>query len=152
MSPFLEILYNLSHVTGLKLYPDKNNACKLVITNDISIQLETDIAQEKLLIGCVICEIPPGKFREQVLQHAMVENFDAFPMFGTMCYIEKKNHLALYDYLLLKNLNEDYLLDYITVFADKAQSWKNSILDNKPGPNALDNFPEDKPPAFGIKT
>lgn len=152
MSPFLELLYNLSHETGLKLYPDKNSACKLVITDNIHIQLETDISQQKLLLGCLICEIPPGTFREEVLKHAMAENFEAFPMFGTLCYIQQKNSLALYDYLPLQNLKVDYLIDYITVFADKAESWRQSILDNKPGPNALDTFPKDKPPSFGIKT
>lgn len=152
MSPFLDILYKLSHLTGLKLYPDKNNACKLVITDDISIQLETDLAQERLLIGCLICEIPPGVFREDVLKHALAENYQAFPLFGTLCYVDKLNFLALYDYIPLKNLQENYLIDYITVFADKASSWKNSILNNRPGPNSLDNYPKNNPPIFGLKT
>ena len=41
MTPFLDILYKLSHETGLRLYPDANHACKLLV-GDCYVQLEMD--------------------------------------------------------------------------------------------------------------
>ncbi len=152
MTPFLEVLYKLSHLSGVKLYPDSHNACKLVISDHISIQLEVDDKQERLLLGCIICEVPAGVFREKVLKHAMAANASEIPMYGSLCYVEKKNALALYDFLTIKHLNEDFLLDYLTVLARKAEEWRVSLSENKPGPNLLKNDPEDKPPAFGIKS
>lgn len=152
MSPFLEILYKLSHLIDLKLYPDNNHACELVITDHISIQIETDPPQENLLLGCIICEIPPGAFREEVLKHALVENYTEYPLFGIFSYVEKYNALALCDSLPLKGLHEDYLLDYITVLAEKAEKWRASISNNQPGPNSLDYASGKKPPPFGMKT
>lgn len=64
MKPFLDILYHLSHLTNLKLYPDQNGACKLLIGENIFVQLEPDFSQENLLIASIISEVSVGKFRE----------------------------------------------------------------------------------------
>lgn len=151
MNPFLDILYRLSHLTGVKLFPDAHNACKIVLKDGLCFQLEPDIPQENLIIGCQIVEIPPGSFREQVLKHALADNFESKPLFGTLCYISKTNELALYDKIALQYLKEDFLLDYLSALADKARLWKESIQNNRPGPNLLKGPKDDKPPSMNLR-
>lgn len=151
MSPFLEILYKLSHETGLKLYPDNHEACKLLIGDHNNVQLEMDFTGEKLLVGSIIIEIPLGKFREEVLKHALVANNAEYPCYGYLCYIQRINSLALYDYLSLKNLTGDFLVNYITVFAQKAETWRAAIASGRPGPNVLKPTSTNAPPNFGIR-
>lgn len=152
MTPFLEVLYNLSHETGLKLYPDQNEACKLVLEGDIMIQLEIDQRGENLLLASHIAELSPGKFRESVLKHALIANTMETPNYGSLCYIEKINMLTLYDFIPLSGLKTEFLLNFIIVFADKVKSWKAALSASKPAPFTLQKFSDDKPPKFGLKT
>ncbi|PCI94325.1 hypothetical protein COB11_04000 [Candidatus Aerophobetes bacterium] len=152
MTPFLEILYGLSHDTGLKLYPDQNEACKLVLENGIHVQLEMDPATDNLILGGIIAETPPGKFREKILKHALVANNQEFPNYGCLCYIHSTNSLALYDTLPSKNVDTEFLIDFITVFADKVQTWKRALEEGRPGPNIITSASSDNPPMFGLKS
>lgn len=151
MTPFLELLYKLSHETGLKLYPDKNEACKLLVGEHSKVQLEMDFTGEKLLIGSIIIEIPLGKFREEVLKHALVANSAEYPYYGYLCYIQRTNSLALYDHLFIKTLTGDFLLNYIKLFAEKAETWRTAIASGRPGPNILKTTQTTPPPTFGIR-
>ncbi|MCH9630896.1 MAG: hypothetical protein S4CHLAM37_09060 [Chlamydiia bacterium] len=152
MTPFLEILYGLSMDTGLKLYPDQNDACKLILESGIQVQLEMDPVTDNLMLGSVIAETPPGKFRERILKHALVANNQEFPNYGCLCYIHSTNSLALYDMLPSKNVDTMFLIDFITVFADKVQTWKNALDEGKPGPNTIIGPASDNPPMFGLKS
>ncbi|MEI8301017.1 MAG: CesT family type III secretion system chaperone [Chlamydiota bacterium] len=151
MTPFLDILYQLSHETGLQLYPDNHHACKLVVGEHITVQLEMDISQEHLLLGSVIYEIPLGAFRENVLKHALVANSGDYPLYGYLCYIQKLNALALYDALSLKNLTGISLSNHIILFAQKAELWREALSSNRPGPNTLKPQGGKPPPFLGIK-
>jgi hypothetical protein len=151
MNAFLDILYKLSHETGLKLYPDHHGVCKLLIGNRTTIQLEMDPNGEKLLIGSVIIEIPLGKFREEVLKHALVANSTEYPYYGYLCYIQRINSLALYDTLSLRDLSGEALLNYIEQFAEKSEKWKSAIESGRPGPHLLNTQNTTKPPQFGMK-
>lgn len=152
MTPFLEILYNLSHDTGLKLYPDQHDACKLIVGNNVHVQLEIDPITDQLILGSIIAETPPGNFREEVLKHALVANSAEPPNYGCVCYIQKINSLALYDTLPSKGVRTEFLIDFITVFADKVLSWRKALEQGKPGPFDIQGTHSDKPPPFGIKT
>lgn len=152
MTPFLEILYNLSHETGLKLYPDTHDACKLLLADDIMVQLEIDQRGENLLLASHIAELSPGKFRESVLKHALVANTMETPNYGNLCYVEKINMLSLYDFIPLDGLKTEFLMNFIIVFADKVKSWKNALSSSKPAPFILQKFTDDKPPKFGLKS
>lgn len=152
MTPFLEILYGLSHDTGLKLYPDNHQACKLIVGDNIHVQLEMDPATDNMIIGSIIAETPPGQFRENILKHALVANSQEFPNYGCLCYISRINSLALYDSLPSRNIKPDFLIDFITVFAEKVLLWRKALDAGRPGPNSIDNPTSDSPPMFGLKS
>lgn len=137
MTPFLEILYQLSHETDLQLYPDAHDACKLLVGEHNYVQLEMDVTGEKLLIGSIIIDIPLGQFRENVLKHALVANAADYPSYGYLCYIHQINSLALYEALPIKTVTGPLLVHYISRFAEKVESWRKAIASGHPGPNVL---------------
>lgn len=123
---FEELLQELSVEFGLPFHPDRRGACKLKINDSFHVQLECDAPQENLLIAAFICEIPPGKFRENILKDALKSN-GPFPTIGTLSYAERNNQLALYATLRLSNLNGKILADFLTAFVEKAGSWRLGV-------------------------
>lgn len=92
---FPELLQELATELDIDLYPDKRGACKLVTEDGLHVQMEVDVRQESLLIASFICEIPPGKFRENILRDALKSN-GPFPKNGTLAYSERNNKLTLF--------------------------------------------------------
>jgi hypothetical protein len=123
---FEELLNELSIEFGVALHPDKRGACKLRINETLNVQLECDPSQENLLIASFICEIPPGKFRENILKDALKCN-GPFPVHGTLSYSERNNQLALFAFLHLSNLNGKTLADFITSFTEKVSNWRIGV-------------------------
>lgn len=152
MSLFLDILYDLSTDTGLQLYPDSHQACKLIIKEDIAVQLEMHPYESKLIVASIITELPLGPFRENVLKHALVANNFEYPLYGYLCFIEKKGALGLCDTLTKGQLVGSFLVEYILAFADKVELWRNAINEGRPGPFTLSSSSKLPPPTFGIKT
>jgi hypothetical protein len=143
---FLDILYNLSHELGLTLYPDSNDACKLHLSNQHYVQLEMDRAEEHINAVCKIIEIPLGKFKENVLKHALVANYNLTPFEPCLSYVQKNNTLTLYQKIPLKHLNPSQLVDSIVKMGLKAQDWKQAIESGRPGPNVIKTMPQSSPP------
>src|SRR5579872_2904597 len=94
--PFNELLHSLGKLLGLSLQADKNNACALQIKKGIIIQLQPDVAMEKVLIASKIVEVPPGKFRENVLKEALKANGFPDPRVGTFSFLPNNNTLILF--------------------------------------------------------
>ncbi|MBM3192194.1 MAG: hypothetical protein FJZ63_06065 [Chlamydiae bacterium] len=151
MTPFLEILYKLSHETGLQLYPDDNKACKLKVGEHAHVQLEIAPDQEHLLLASIIIEIPLGVFRENVLKHALVENNQDYPTHGYLGYIKKLNALGLYESLRLSELTGPKLVQHIASFAQKVDLWREAIASGRPGPYPLAAPPGGPSPFMGMK-
>jgi hypothetical protein len=150
MSQFTRLLEELSFITGVSLHPELNDSCTIRINNLFSIQLKTDPGQEKLLIGCFICEIPPGKFQENVLKEALKENALPPPNPGIFAYVERNNHLVLYEYLLFQYLTGERLTEYLAYFIEKATAWYEAIKSGAPSPHPAEVIVP-TPPSFGLK-
>jgi hypothetical protein len=123
---FEEILKEFSQELGLALHPDKRGACKLKINDTLHVQLECDISQENLLIATFICEVPPGKFRENILKDALKAN-GPFPAHGTLAYSERNNQLVLFAFLRLSSLTGRKLAEFFSPFIEKANQWRNGV-------------------------
>lgn len=132
--PFLDILYHLSHETGLQLYPDDHGACKLKLSNQMNVQLELDLRSPSLFLVCNIASLPPGTFRENVLKHALYANHFEDSTSGILCYIEKLGALALCKTIPIQDLHSDHLLDQISLMGEKAEKWKKAIDQSQPAP------------------
>ena len=125
MDRFQELLNELSIQLGTSLHPDKRGACRLKM-NELHIQLECDPKQENLLVATFICELPPGKLRENILRDALKTN-GPFPKNGTLAYSDRHNKLTLFTYLHLASLTGQKLAEFLFEFLDKANHWRAGV-------------------------
>lgn len=143
---FSNLIAELGKVFALKLTPDKYNACSLEIP-PLTIQLELDEPRENLFIFTKIIELPPGKFRENVLAEALKANGLPDPRLGVFGYIAITNHLALHQVYPVKILNGENLAALFGGFYELATSWYDSIHRGTPSPVIQSS----NPPPFGLK-
>ncbi len=123
---FDEILNELGNIYSVTLHPDKVGACKIQFPEQFAIQLECDPHLENLLVATYICEIPPGKFRENIFKDALKANHP-FAQNGALAYSEKNNQLVLFSYLRLASLNGRKLSEFIQAFIEKASGWRTGV-------------------------
>jgi hypothetical protein len=130
---FAQILFDLGREIGVDLYPDVNRICQINYQDELHIQIQFDEVKEQLLIASFLCDIPPGKYREQVLRSALISNGE-FPRIGTLAYSDRNNKLTLFDTVSTKNLNPQALFKRLEQFIEKGHLWKEAIETGKPLP------------------
>jgi hypothetical protein len=130
MDRFQQLLYDLGDILELPLYSE-NQKCRLSINEELEVQLEYDASKERVLIACYCVEIPPGKFRENVLKESLKAN-GIFPRIGTYGYSEEKNKLALFQYVTLENQNANNFADILAQFIDRAKRVKQAVERGNP--------------------
>jgi hypothetical protein len=123
---FDALLGELEAELGTPLYPDKIGACKLNVNEEFHVQLESDPHEENLLVATFICEIPPGKLRENILRDALKANFP-FPQTGTLAYSDRNNQLTLFAYLPFAALTGRKLGEFLNLFLEKAKGWRTAV-------------------------
>jgi hypothetical protein len=126
MDRFQQLLYDLGQIIDLPLYADQNQRCRLNINEDLDIQLEYDSSKERILFASFCCEVPPGKFRENVLKEALKAN-GVFPRIGSYGFSEQKNKLALFEYISVQHLSSEKFGDLLAQFIDRAQRTKKAV-------------------------
>ncbi len=132
---FEEILQLLGQSLNLPLQVDANNACAIQIKQNLIVQLQPDPSQEKLLIGCQIIQVPPGKFRENVLKEALKANGLPDPRVGIFAYIARNNTLFLFqEYPFDLLTNGERIASLIGPIFKTAESWKSAIESGQAGP------------------
>ena len=131
---FDELIQGLSKEFDLPLHVDKNHACAIQIRKGLIVQLQSDAAQEKLLITCKIVEVPPGKFRENVLREALKANNSADPIVGIFSFVNQTSHLFLFQNYPFDLLNAERIASLIGPFFETAEKWKKAIESGLPGP------------------
>jgi len=146
MDVFQELLWDLGELVDLPLHVDKNNACKLLLNEKLAVQLEMDRDGERLLVASFISEIPPGKFRENVLKDALKVNSSYHP-FGSFAYLEKNNQLILHQYLNTSDLSAEKLAKHLEVFIEEAEEWRAALASGASAPIKYHSH-EHKPPPF----
>lgn len=146
MDRFQELLWDLGELIEVPLHIDKNNACKLLMDEKLEVQLEMDPHGEKLLVASFISEIPPGRFRENVLKDALKVNSTYHP-FGSFAYLEKNNHLILHQYLDTDHLSGEKLVEYLETFIVEAEEWRQALINGASAPCKYHSH-EHKPPPF----
>jgi hypothetical protein len=139
--PFNDLLASLGIVFGMALHADKNNACALQIKKGLVIQLQPDPSGERLLLLSRVVEIPPGKFRENVLKEALKYNGEKLFPIGIFAYLPKTNTLTLFQQYPIEELNGEKLAGFLSPFIDLAEKWRDSILSGQVGPTISKGIP-----------
>lgn len=135
MERFAQILYDLGEEIGEKLYPDSNHICKLNYQGILHLQLEFDETRQEVLVASLLCDVPPGKYRELLLKDALKANNEN-PRIGTFGYSDRNNKLALFHYLYAPHVTGPMLVEFLEKFIQKALEWKNAVEKGLPLPVA----------------
>ena len=131
--PFEELIDQLSTILDVELHLDHHNAVALKIRERISIQIQENREQNQLLIACMICEIPPGRFRENVLAEALKANASQ-EMRGSLGYLAMKNSLTLHQTYPMELLDGKKLAALTSNFIEYAERWGKAIQKGQVGP------------------
>lgn len=125
--PFESLIDQLGFAINMKLHVDKSHACTLKIHQKLSIQMQMDMAMENLLIATFISELPPGKFRENVLAEALKANNLPDPRTGILGYLSINNQLTLHQRYRMDLLDGHKLQMFLAGFIDYADLWREAI-------------------------
>lgn len=126
LDPFAILLADLGALIQVPLHPDHQRSCCLSFNNELHVQLKEDESKDRILVGTFLGEIPPGKFRENVLKETLKEN-NLFPRMGTFGYSERNNQLAFFSYVSFQGLRGDTMADFLEAFLEKAFSWRTAL-------------------------
>lgn len=127
MDKLATLLSELGQLVNVPLHPDQSGGCSFNIDNKITITLQGEDDKETVLICAFIGELPPpGKFREIMLEAMLKENGSPY-RFSHFGYSKRKSQVALFDRLILLQLNGDSLADFIERFIQKALFWRTAL-------------------------
>jgi hypothetical protein len=126
MQDFHQLIHELGQIIDIELEADKNNACAINFSDELTVQLEIDPDERHLLMATFIQELPAGKFRENVLTSGLKYN-NLAPRTGTLCYCPRNNNLAFFMHLPLENLTATMLSVHLNAFLEEGKLWKKHI-------------------------
>ena len=146
MTLYSELIEQLSDRLNTEIFPSPNNVVNLLIEQSIRVQIEPDDLDEFIVIGAMIEELPPGKFREHILKDALKANYLADKNPGILSYMYKNNLLMLHKKLPMGSLKVEDLINHIKGLVERAKKWKDAInegyscpTDEIPKPNESQN-------------
>lgn len=125
MNRFEDLLKSLSDLIGTPLAPDSKSTCLLVFDHDVKVQLELDKTSEWLIVGASLGEVPPGKYREQVICEALKHNRS--PENGIFAYALRKNQLVLFEKWPYDQVQVPQLFALLKALVEKAKPWKEAL-------------------------
>jgi hypothetical protein len=144
---FKEILTQLGIDLDLFLTPENDKICTLKIDDKLIMQLELDESESNILIGTFLCDLPPGKFRENVFINTLKAN-GQIPLTGTFAFNEPSAKLAFFQYISLESVNLASLKKYLEHFIEKAMKWKEAIESGQSAPLAFEREIEQSKPSI----
>ena len=132
--PFETLIHQLGISLNVPLHVDRHHACTLRVHQKLNVQIQVDAALEKLWIASFICELLPGKFRENVLCEALKSNNLPDPRVGIFGYISMNNRLTLHQSYPFAPLDGEKLANYVAGFIDYADLWRETIEKGQTSP------------------
>ncbi len=135
MSNYINLIAQLSERLKREIYPDINNIVVLLIEKRVKIHIEIDSMEEFITIGAFITELPPGKFRENILKDALKSNFDEHKNPGILSYMARENVLALHSKFALSGLTIDSLMQSLKHLTKRARLWQDAINEGRTSPS-----------------
>lgn len=143
------IIEILAEELDTELNLDAGNLCKIMVNDQIPVQLELDKTGENIMLGCMIMEISPGKFRENILKAALKANYAKDKGIGNFSYIPKTASLCLFEFLPLDYLSEETVFKFFTDFCNKALNWYENLQAGRIPTISSSSTPSTNP--FGIR-
>jgi hypothetical protein len=151
MTPFEELIRQLSFLMEVNLHPDSHQSCLISFPQDeISIQIDLDVNADKILIGTQLGRITPGAYRERIFTQALRANGLAHSPYGILAFSEKNDTMVLYQFFTLEKMNGEKLHAYLQEFREQAKLWKKA-LSTGDIPTIEEQVPSKGSGMFGMK-
>lgn len=131
---FAELIQELGDFLQIPLHVDRNGTCTLQVHHKARIQMQVDVSGKKLWMASIAIELPPGKFRENVLKEGLKANHLPDPRPLICGYVGPNNHLAFYQAFPLEVLNGERLAGFFGAFLTETESWIQAIEQGRPAP------------------
>ncbi|HLB53254.1 MAG TPA: CesT family type III secretion system chaperone [Chlamydiales bacterium] len=125
---FSYLLQDLGKIFHLPLHQDQVGACSILLPNDFIIQIQLDTTGKNLFLFSKLAPLPPGRFREEVLKEGLKANQKNDPLPGILAYLEKTNHLILFQSYPFSILNGERLAGFFGNFLDFGTKWRVAVL------------------------
>jgi len=153
MKNFSDLIFELGEYIGEDLKADDHNACCLQINQILKVQIELDAPSPRILLISLITELPPGKFRENILRDGLKANYLAEEKIGTLSYLERENCLVLFHYIFTPSITKEILHENLIKFIERATAWYNAIESGRSSPDSgeIPQSFEKKGSIFGFK-
>ena len=133
MDKFEQIIWDLGEAIKIPLYVDKNQACNLLLDEHLEIQMQMDRDETHLFLCAFVANVPPGRFREDVLRDTLKANGEPHPH-GAFAFYEKKNLLVLQQFISIEQLNGEPLVTRLEAFIQEAEEWHQAIKSGSTAP------------------
>lgn len=127
MDPFEDLIEAFGKRLNIVLKPDALRSIRLRIMDDFFVQIEQDNTAKNILLGCQLGEIPPGSYRKNLFEQALVLNGLGTEPKGTLAFSKKKESLILFQFFPINNLEPEQFYQYFRLFIGHAKIWIASI-------------------------
>lgn len=129
---YVSVLATLSEIFDIPLRPDNYNTCLIRLEEEqLELQIEMDQQSDDLILGSNIATLPPGRFRENVLEHALKANNLDRPRGGILAYSNHADKLVLFLKIFMDDKTSTVVAELLPDFLEKATKWKNAIEANQ---------------------
>lgn len=125
MNSFELLIQHLGSLLGVPLHAEKGYLCRLIAQGSLKVHLEHEPELHRILIASFLCEVPPGKFREDIFKEALKTN-DSLDRLGVFAYSAKNNSLAYFLYLP-EDTAPDKVSSTLLQFIETAKAWKSAV-------------------------
>jgi len=146
---FDSLLKEIGQLLNVELVPDRLNACRLKYPDGLFLQLEANREGTTLLLGTKIGALPPGRYRQDVLEQALKANTLDFHT-GTFGYSKKNSELYLYAHLSTEHFTAKQIVDFISPFIEKARHWIAPLAANQIPPLDINAPTQKSSGMFGL--
>lgn len=155
MAVFHDIMEELGAALETEIIPEPGNVVELELDDELLIRLELEVSEEFILVASFVSELPPGKFRENILKDCLRANEKLQERRSILSYVEASNQLVLFQMVPIEGLTGDLLAETIFVFSDRLKKWTSAIEAGRTMPTDEQQELEDggakSVPLFGFK-
>ncbi len=141
MRQFYDLIDELSEFFNEPLIAEVNDTCKLLVNEKIEVQIEMDFMGEFIIIAAIISELPPGKFRENILKDALKSNHLIDSHRSFLAYIGVNNQLIVSENLFAHAITAEQLYNNIIALTKRAKKWQDAINRGETSPQDQDEMP-----------
>lgn len=142
---FNQILDDLGKELGLSLFQDRHGVCELDLHHRLRIQLFYNASQELLTLASFLSDLPPGVYRERLLQ-ALLKVNGTSRREGTFAYSSRNNKIVFFTYVYPPFNSGELIFEAIERFVKNALPWKESIEKGTPFPEGEEKISRPPPP------